>query len=114
MEGIGGNQRAGSDDGCVIVSGGFAVVNPNSNLSINAVEAYPIDQFSAENVRNLLAEAQKVATGSGSEQDIAEAKVEIEVWDLEIASCKMGLLTAVTGPRGPPGCSQVSGLCAEF
>lgn len=60
------------------MSGGFAVVQPNSSLSINAVEAYPLEDFSAEAVRNQLAEAQKVANGSGSEQDIAEAKIELE------------------------------------
>lgn len=61
------------------VSGGFAVVQPNSELSVNAVEAYALEDFSAENVKNLLAEANKIANGSGSEQDIAEAKVEVEV-----------------------------------
>ncbi|KAG6364099.1 hypothetical protein INS49_005697 [Diaporthe citri] len=60
------------------LSGGFAVVQPNSALSINAVEAYPLEDFSADAVRNQLAEAQKVANGSGSEQDIAEAKIELE------------------------------------
>lgn len=60
------------------MSGGFAVVQPNSSLSINAIEAYPLEDFSAEAVRNQLAEAQKVASGSGSEQDIAEAKIELE------------------------------------
>lgn len=62
----------------ITVSGGFAVVQPNSSLSINAVEAYPLEDFSADAVRNQLAEAQKVANGSGSEQDIAEAKIELE------------------------------------
>lgn len=61
------------------VSGGFAVVQPNSSLSINAVEGYPLEDFSAEAVRAQIAEAQKVANGSGSEQDIAEAKIELEV-----------------------------------
>lgn len=61
------------------VSGGFAVVQPNSSLSVNAVEAYPLEDFSAENVRNQIAEAQKVASGSGSEVDIAEANIELEV-----------------------------------
>lgn len=60
------------------VSGGFAVVQPNSALSINAVEAYPLEDFSAEAVRAQISEAQKVASGSGSEQDIAEAKIELE------------------------------------
>ncbi|OBR14390.1 ATP synthase subunit delta [Colletotrichum higginsianum IMI 349063] len=61
------------------LSGGFAVVQPNSVLSINATEGYPIEDFSAETVKSLIAEAQKVASGSGSEQDVAEAKVELEV-----------------------------------
>jgi F-type H+-transporting ATPase subunit delta len=61
------------------VSGGFATVQPNSELSINAVEGYPLENFSAEAVRSQIAEAQKIASGSGSEQDIAEAKVELEV-----------------------------------
>ncbi|KAF1827841.1 epsilon subunit of F1F0-ATP synthase N-terminal domain-containing protein [Dissoconium aciculare CBS 342.82] len=61
------------------LSGGFATVQPNSVLSINAVEGYPLEDFSAEAVRNQIAEAQKIAGGSGSEADIAEAKIELEV-----------------------------------
>ncbi|VBB86433.1 Putative mitochondrial ATP synthase delta chain precursor [Podospora comata] len=61
------------------LSGGFAVVQPNSVLSINAVEGFPLEDFSAEAVRSQIAEAQKVASGSGSEQEIAEAKIELEV-----------------------------------
>lgn len=30
------------------VSGGFAVVQPDSQLSINAVEGFPLEDFSAE------------------------------------------------------------------
>lgn len=69
-----------------VVSGGFAVVQPNSVLSINATEGYPIEDFSAEAVKSQIAEAQKVANGSGSEQDIAEAKIE-----LEVSSCRMAM-----------------------
>ena len=61
------------------VSGGFAIVQPNSVLSINATEGFPIEEFSEEAVKSQIAEAQKVASGSGSEQDIAEAKIELEV-----------------------------------
>ncbi|KPM42596.1 hypothetical protein AK830_g3951 [Neonectria ditissima] len=61
------------------LSGGFATVQPNSILSINAVEGFPLEDFSAEAVKNQIAEATKVANGSGSEQDIAEAKIELEV-----------------------------------
>lgn len=71
-------------------------MQPGSKMSINAVEGFPLEDFSAEvrsslekldmkctkcdqAVRNQIAEAQKIAGGSGSEQDIAEAKIELEV-----------------------------------
>ena len=68
----------GLTHGCP-VSGGFAIVQPNSQLSINAVEGFPIEDFSEEAVKSQLSESQKIANGSGSEQDIAEAKIEVEV-----------------------------------
>lgn len=37
-------QLMGND----IVSGGFATVQPGSKLSINAVEGYPLEDFSPE------------------------------------------------------------------
>ncbi|KAG9548722.1 hypothetical protein KCU78_g20697, partial [Aureobasidium melanogenum] len=70
-------ESAGSKQ--FFLSGGFATVQPGSKLSINAVEGFPLEDFSAEAVRNQIAEAQKIASGSGSEQDIAEAKIELEV-----------------------------------
>ncbi|KAK9472439.1 ATP synthase subunit delta [Dipodascopsis tothii] len=69
------------------VSGGFAVVQPGSLLSINAVEAYPAEDFSAEAIRAQLAEAQKNAT-SGSELDQVEAKIELEVLEALSAIAK--------------------------
>lgn len=70
------------------LSGGFAVVQPGSQLSINAVEGFPLEDFSTEAVRNQIAEAQKIAGGSGSEQDIAEAKIELEVLESLQAAMK--------------------------
>ncbi|ORY79487.1 F1 complex, delta/epsilon subunit of ATPase [Protomyces lactucae-debilis] len=61
------------------VSGGFAIVQPGSKLSINAVEAYKVEDFSKEAITSNLQEAQRIASGSGSEEDIAEAKIQIEV-----------------------------------
>lgn len=96
------------------VSGGFANMNPDNTLTINAVEAYPIDAFSAEvrsqlppcswrrartrqgddgsradslqAIKSGLAEAQRVAAGSGSEVEKAEARVEVEVFEALQAS----------------------------
>ncbi|KAF2142002.1 uncharacterized protein K452DRAFT_270697 [Aplosporella prunicola CBS 121167] len=70
------------------LSGGFAVVQPDNALSINAVEGFPLEDFSADAVRSQIAEAQKVASGSGSEQDIAEAKIELEVLESLQAALK--------------------------
>ncbi|KAI0036935.1 epsilon subunit of F1F0-ATP synthase N-terminal domain-containing protein [Vararia minispora EC-137] len=63
------------------VSGGFALVHPNNFLTINAVEAAPLEQFSSEAVRANLAEAQKVLSGNGSEEVKAEARVEADVYE---------------------------------
>merc|ERR1712058_92591 len=70
------------------LSGGFATVQPNSELSINAVEGFPLEDFNADAIRNQIAEAQKIAGGSGSEQDIAEAKIELEVLESLQAALK--------------------------
>ncbi|KAJ9637648.1 ATP synthase subunit delta, mitochondrial [Exophiala oligosperma] len=70
------------------LSGGFAVVQPDSNLSINAVEGFPIEDFSEEAIKSQISEAQKIASGSGSEQDIAEAKIELEVLESLQAAMK--------------------------
>ncbi|KAF2792291.1 ATP synthase delta chain mitochondrial precursor [Melanomma pulvis-pyrius CBS 109.77] len=70
------------------LSGGFAVVQPGSQLSINAVEGYALEDFSPEAVKNQIAEAQKIASGSGSEQDVAEAKIELEVLETLQAALK--------------------------
>jgi F-type H+-transporting ATPase subunit delta len=45
----GHNQQSSSKANRICtVSGGFAVVQPNSELSINAVEGFPLEDFSAE------------------------------------------------------------------
>lgn len=54
-------------------------MQPDSVLSINATEGYPLEDFSAEAVNSQIQEAQKIASGGGSEQDVAEAKIELEV-----------------------------------
>ncbi|KAI0066067.1 epsilon subunit of F1F0-ATP synthase N-terminal domain-containing protein [Artomyces pyxidatus] len=63
------------------VSGGFATVHPNNSLTINAVEAAPLEDFSSEAIRANLAEANKVLGGNGSEEDKAEARIEADVYE---------------------------------
>ncbi|PWN22294.1 putative ATP synthase delta chain precursor, mitochondrial [Microstroma glucosiphilum] len=61
------------------VSGGFATMHPNNRLTINAIEAYPLEDFSQEAIRSALSEAQRTAGGSGSPEQKAEAEIEVEV-----------------------------------
>lgn len=88
-------------------------------MSINAVEGYPLEDFSADAIRSQIAEAQKVANGSGSEQDIAEAKIELEVCRRNFHASRRHLLTRHAGPRDS-GCSceiddvaRVGGPCTS-
>ncbi|KAH9809352.1 ATP synthase [Melampsora americana] len=69
------------------VSGGFANVHPNNSLTINAVEAYPLEAFSAEAARAGLQEAQR-ALSTGTEAQKAEAAVEVEVFEALVAALK--------------------------
>jgi F-type H+-transporting ATPase subunit delta len=46
----------------IAVSGGFAVVQPNSELSINAVEGSPLEDFSAEVSMCLLGRLRRLRT----------------------------------------------------
>lgn len=60
------------------VSGGLATVQPGNKLTISAIEAFKPDQFDANEVKNLIADAQKRA-GSSDEVVAAEANIELEV-----------------------------------
>ncbi|KAL9936836.1 hypothetical protein V8E36_004071 [Tilletia maclaganii] len=62
------------------VSGGFATVHPNNKLTINAIEAFPLEAFSPEAVRSALSEAQRAASSGSDEAAKAEAEIEVEVY----------------------------------
>lgn len=62
------------------VSSGFATIHPDNSLTVNAVEAFTLDSFSPDAVRQGLTEAQRVASGSGSPEEKAEAEIEVEVY----------------------------------
>ncbi|KAI8985890.1 F1 complex, delta/epsilon subunit of ATPase [Pilobolus umbonatus] len=63
------------------VSGGFATINPDNSLNINAVEAVPLDEISLERVQTGLAEAQRLAASATTEEAKAAAKIEVEVYE---------------------------------
>ncbi|KAF9973120.1 delta subunit of the central stalk of mitochondrial F1F0 ATP synthase, atp16 [Actinomortierella ambigua] len=70
-------ENAGSKK--FFVSGGFATMNPDSSLNINAVEAFPLEDVSAEAVRNNLAEAHRLATSGATEEAKLDGKIQVEV-----------------------------------
>ncbi|KAK7018570.1 ATP-synt-DE-N domain-containing protein [Favolaschia claudopus] len=63
------------------VSGGFATVHPGNKLTVNVVEAAPLEDFSQEAIRSNLQEALRVASGNGSEEDKVEARIEADVYE---------------------------------
>ncbi|ELU39337.1 ATP synthase, delta/Epsilon chain, beta-sandwich domain-containing protein [Rhizoctonia solani AG-1 IA] len=56
-------------------------LHPNNTLTINAIEAAPLEDISAEAVRANLAEAQRVLGGSASDKEKAEARIEADVYE---------------------------------
>ncbi|KTB11480.1 ATP synthase subunit delta, mitochondrial [Nakaseomyces glabratus] len=69
------------------VSGGFAAVQPDSTLCVTAVEAFPLDSFSQDSVRSLLAEAEKNSK-SQDEKTAGVASIQLEVLEKLQAALK--------------------------
>ncbi|KAI8810488.1 F1 complex, delta/epsilon subunit of ATPase [Cladochytrium replicatum] len=63
------------------VSGGFAVINPDSTLNINAAEAFPLDQIDFDAAKRQLEEANRKVSSATTEADRAAAKIEIQVYE---------------------------------
>lgn len=77
----------GSDTKNYFVAGGFASVSEGSLLKVNAFEAAPVEDFSASQVKTLLADAQKNAASS-DEATATQAKIEVEVLEALAAVAK--------------------------
>ncbi|ODQ77435.1 hypothetical protein BABINDRAFT_10081 [Babjeviella inositovora NRRL Y-12698] len=63
------------------VSGGVATMQPDNTLSITAIEAYKAEDFSADEIRTLIAAAQKNVS-SADEAVAAEAAIQLEVLEV--------------------------------
>ncbi|KAJ3189497.1 delta subunit of the central stalk of mitochondrial F1F0 ATP synthase, atp16 [Gaertneriomyces sp. JEL0708] len=64
-------------------SGGFAIINPDSTLNINAVEAVPVEDIDVDAARRALEEAsRRAATGD------VTAKIEVEVFESMVAAAQ--------------------------
>ncbi|KAJ3095705.1 delta subunit of the central stalk of mitochondrial F1F0 ATP synthase, atp16 [Phlyctochytrium planicorne] len=67
------------------VSGGFAIINTDSSLNINALEAFPIEDLDVDAARRGIDEANRKLSASGaSEADKAAAKIELEVYEAAV------------------------------
>ncbi|KAJ1730859.1 delta subunit of the central stalk of mitochondrial F1F0 ATP synthase, atp16, partial [Coemansia sp. BCRC 34490] len=63
------------------VSGGFAIMNPNSVLNINAVEAFKLEDIDSQAVSAGLAESQRLHSAAKDEKVREAAAVEIELYE---------------------------------
>ncbi|KAJ2869601.1 delta subunit of the central stalk of mitochondrial F1F0 ATP synthase, atp16 [Coemansia erecta] len=62
-------------------SGGFAIMNPNSVLNINAVEAFKLEDLDAQAVASNLAESQRLLTNAKDEAAKEAAAIEVELYE---------------------------------
>lgn len=70
------------------LSGGFAVMNPDSSLNINAIEAVSLDEVDMDAARKALEETSRVLNSSASAEEKMEAKISSEVYSALIAAQK--------------------------
>ncbi|KYR01588.1 ATP synthase F1 delta [Tieghemostelium lacteum] len=62
------------------ISGGFAFINPDSSCYINAVEAFPVDQLDATEVKNGLAKYTQLYNETTDPQPKAVAQIGLETY----------------------------------
>lgn len=70
---------SGSDK--FFVSGGFAIMNPNSVLNINALEAFKLEDIDPQQVTTQLAESQRLANSAKDELTKEAANTEVELYE---------------------------------
>ncbi|KAJ3053048.1 delta subunit of the central stalk of mitochondrial F1F0 ATP synthase, atp16 [Rhizophlyctis rosea] len=69
------------------VSGGFASINPDSTLNINAVEAFALEDVDFDAARRALDDANR-RSNTGTDLEKVTAKVEAEVYEALLAAQK--------------------------
>ncbi|KAI9470369.1 delta subunit of the central stalk of mitochondrial F1F0 ATP synthase, atp16 [Coemansia sp. RSA 989] len=63
------------------VSGGFAIMNPNSVLNINAIEAFKLEDVDPQAVATNLAESQRLVSSAKDEITKEAAAIEVELYE---------------------------------
>jgi len=71
------------------ISGGFAFVHKDSTCSVNALEAFPLDQFDVEVAKENLKNSQADLARAVSEEDRAKAMIGVEVFQALCAALKV-------------------------
>ncbi|ORX43156.1 hypothetical protein BCR36DRAFT_304486, partial [Piromyces finnis] len=62
-----------------IVSGGFAIINPDKSMSISAAEAYPLDYIDLSATKQNLIEAERQLP-ENSDEDRVRIKIAMEMY----------------------------------
>ena len=70
------------------LSGGFAVMNPDSSLNINAVEAVSMDEIDLDAVRKANDESLRVINSNATQEIKLEAKISSEVYSVLLETQK--------------------------
>ncbi|OMJ20574.1 ATP synthase subunit delta, mitochondrial [Smittium culicis] len=63
------------------LSGGFMVMNPNSVLNINAVEAFKLSEINPDAVSRELAESKRLFSSAKNETEKAAAEIEVDLYE---------------------------------
>ncbi|TPX57291.1 hypothetical protein SpCBS45565_g08237 [Spizellomyces sp. 'palustris'] len=67
-------------------SGGFAIINPDSTLNINALEAFLIEELDVDAARRALDDATRRSTSAATEAERVTAKIELEVYEAVVTA----------------------------
>ncbi|KAI8895339.1 hypothetical protein BC833DRAFT_601578 [Globomyces pollinis-pini] len=67
------------------VSGGFAVINPDSSLNINAVEAVPLAELDKTAAKEALDAAKKLSN-SANEEEKTTGLIQVELLEAVLAA----------------------------
>jgi F-type H+-transporting ATPase subunit delta len=70
------------------VPAGFAQVNPDSALIVNALEAVPLEQLSLDEIQKGLAETEKKLTGNLTDKEKEEMEIFLNTFQALAAAVK--------------------------
>ncbi|KAJ3293103.1 delta subunit of the central stalk of mitochondrial F1F0 ATP synthase, atp16 [Borealophlyctis nickersoniae] len=69
-------------------SGGFAVMNPDSTLNINALEAVTMEEVDFDVAKRALDDATRRVSAAATEAERVTARIELDVYEALLAARK--------------------------